>query len=71
MSGQQLSTLLLALALLSVVLAAVTLVPYPGPHLNDLGYHSLCPFAPYSTGSLLLVAGLAWLVRAYLNSQKA
>lgn len=70
MSRQQLSTLLLAFAAVLVLLAAVTLLPYGSPRINDLGYHSLCPFAPYSSGALLLGAGLAWIVRAYLN-QKA
>jgi hypothetical protein len=70
MSRQQLSTLLYATAILLVVLAGVTLLPYSSKSINDLGYHSLCPFAPYSSGSLLLVAGLASIVRAYLN-QKA
>lgn len=69
MTRQQLSTLLLALSLLLLVLAAVTLLPYTSPRPNDLGYHSLCPFAPYSTGALLLTAGLASIVRTYINQK--
>jgi hypothetical protein len=67
MSRQHLSTLLLGSAIFSVLLAAVTLLPYASPRINDLGYHSLCPFAPYSSGTLLLAAGLASIVRTYLK----
>ena len=70
MSRKSLSSLLLWLIVLLVASAAVTLLPHDSPHVNDMGYHSLCPFAPYSTGTLLFVAGLAWIVRAYLNSQR-
>jgi hypothetical protein len=69
MTRQQLSTLLLWSAILLVLLASVTLLPYNSKHLNGLGYHSLCPFAPYSTGGLLVAAGLPWLIRAYLKHQ--
>jgi len=75
MSRKSLSLLLFWLATLLVVLAAVTMVPYLSPrlndHVNDLGYHSLCPFVPYSTGTLLLVAGMAWVIRSYVNSQQS
>jgi len=70
MSRQQLSALLVAVAILLIVLAAVTLVPYASPRINDLGYRSLCPFAPYSSATLLLAAGLAGLVRSYLNQKR-
>ena len=69
MTRQLLSTLLLWAAVLLIALAAVTLLPYSSPRINDFGYHSLCPFAPYSSGTLLLGAGLAWVVRAYLKQQ--
>jgi hypothetical protein len=67
MSRQHLSTLLMWSAILLVLLAGVTLLPYASPRINDLGYRSLCPFAPYSSGTLLLAAGLASIVRAYLK----
>ena len=69
MSRQQLSTLLLVIAGLLVLAAAVTLLPYSSPRINDFGYRSLCPFAPYSTATLLLGAALAWIVRSYLNQK--
>jgi len=69
MSRQQLSAILLGAAVLLVVLAAVTLLPYSSPRINDLGYRSLCPFAPYSSGALLLGSGLAGVVRSYLRQK--
>jgi hypothetical protein len=68
-SRQLLSTLLLAATILLVLLAAATLLPSGSPHRNDLGYPSLCPFAPYSTVGLLVPAGLAYLIRTYLKKQ--
>ena len=70
MSRSQLSTVLLASIILLVVSAAITLIPYSSKQLNDLGYYSLCPFAPYSSGSLLLAAGLAWMIRSYVLTSK-
>jgi len=70
MSRLHFSVVLLAAAVLLVVLAGVTLLPYPSPRINDLAYRSLCPFAPYSSGTLLLAAGLAGLVRSYLNQKR-
>jgi hypothetical protein len=39
--------------------------------ISDLGYRTLCPFAPWSTVTLLFLAGLAWVVRQHINSQPA
>jgi len=62
--------LLLAISLLLVSLALVTLLPFSSNNIkSDLGYSSLCPFAPWSTLTLLTGAGLAWLVRAYVKTQ--
>jgi hypothetical protein len=69
MSKKTLSSLLFAATILFAVLAAVTVVPYSTPMVSDLGYHTVCPFAPYSTLTLLFVAGLAWVVRGYINQQ--
>jgi hypothetical protein len=69
MTRQQLSALLFWSTILLVLLAAATLLPYNSKHLNDLGYHSLCPFAPYSSGGLLVAAGIPWIVRVYLSQQ--
>jgi hypothetical protein len=60
------NTILLGLIVLFVGLAVLTLLPFTAPRANDLGYMSMCPFAPWSTLSLLLVAGLIWAIRQYL-----
>jgi len=51
---------------LFVGLAVLTLLPFTAPRANDLGYMSMCPFAPWSTLSLLVVAGVIWAIRQYL-----
>jgi hypothetical protein len=71
MPRKTLSLLLLASAVLLAVLAAATLVPFSSPMISDLGYHTLCPFAPYSTLALLFLAGLGWVVRRHINAQEA
>lgn len=60
------STILLGLAVLFVGLAVLTLLPFTAPRANDLGYMSMCPFAPWSTLALLVVAGVIWAIRQYL-----
>jgi hypothetical protein len=70
MSRQTLSSLLLVSAILFLALAAATLLPFSSLMISDLGYYSLCPFAPWSTLALLLVAGLSWVVRQHVNSQQ-
>lgn len=60
------STILFGLAILFAGLAVLTLLPFTAPRANDLGYLSMCPFAPWSSLALLLVAGLIWAVRQYL-----
>ncbi len=52
------------------VLGLVTLVPHSNKMVSDLGYHTLCPFAPWSTLTLLFLGWLAWIVRGYVNSQE-
>lgn len=69
MSRQNLRSLLLAGAILLVVLAGVTILPYSTPMVSDLGYHTVCPFAPWSTLTLLFLAGLAWVLRGYIKQQ--
>ena len=69
MSGKTLSSLLFTVSMLFAVLALVTLVPFSTKMVSDLGYHTLCPFAPWSTLTLLFVAGLAWVVRGYIRQQ--
>ena len=71
MSRQTLSSLLLVCAILLAIGAAVTLLPSSALTISDLGYRTLCPFAPWSTITLLFLAGLAWVVRQHINSQAA
>ncbi len=60
---------LLIVAWLFVGGAALTLIPVPGRIQSDLGYFSLCPFAPWSTLILLLAAGVCGALRTYLVSR--
>ena len=60
------NTILLGLIVLFVGLAVLTLLPFTAPRANDLGYMSMCPFAPWSTLALLVVAGVIWSIRQYL-----
>jgi hypothetical protein len=71
MPNQKLLNFLLAVALLLATLAIVTVLPFSSNNIrSDLGYSSLCPFAPWSTLTLLAGAGLAWLIRAYARTLK-
>jgi hypothetical protein len=67
MSRKTLSSFLFAAAILFGVLALVTLTPHSNKMVSDLGYHTLCPFAPWSTLTLLFLGWLAWIVRGYIN----
>jgi hypothetical protein len=70
LAKQKLLNVLLAVAALIAALALATLVPFSSGFIkSDLGYSSLCPFAPWSTLTLLAFAGLVWLFRAYLKTQ--
>ncbi len=70
MPKQKLLNVLLAVAALIAVLALATLLPFSSSNIrSDLGYASLCPFAPWSTLTLLAFAGLVWMVRAYVKTQ--
>lgn len=60
---------LIALAGLFAVGALITLVPAQAVLANDLGYLSLCPFAPWSTLILLMVAGICLGLRNYRLSR--
>jgi len=63
------NAILLALIVVLVGLAIFTLLPFSAPKPNDLGYVSTCPFAPWSSLSLLGVAGLLWAIRKYLMTR--
>jgi hypothetical protein len=69
MSRQTLSSLLFFCSILLTVGAAVTLLPSSSLMISDLGYHTFCPFAPWSTITLLFLAGLAWMIRKHVDSQ--
>jgi hypothetical protein len=61
----------LVLAWLFVAAAIATVLPVPGASVkSDLGYYSFCPFAPWSTLVLLIVAGLFGAIRTYMVSRK-
>lgn len=66
MSRDQVANTLLGISITFVVIALLTLIPFSAAKMNDLGYHSICPFAPWSTLSLLFVAFLVHLVRGYV-----
>jgi len=68
MSRQALISILFACVIICLVLAAATLVPSNAPKVSDLGYSTFCPFAPWSTLTLLFLAGLSWVVRQHVRS---
>jgi hypothetical protein len=55
-----------ALMWIIVALSASTMLPLSVSRTNDLGYYSLCSFAPWSSLALLFVAGVLWAIRKYL-----
>jgi len=68
MSRQSLSFLLLASAVVFLALAIATLLPFPSSIISDLGYHALCPFAPWSTLMLLLLGGISWALHRHVKA---
>ena len=71
MSRQTLSSILLVIAIALFVLAAATLMPSSAPRVSDLGYSTFCPFAPYSTLTLLFFGWLSWMVKRHIERQPA
>lgn len=69
MSREQASNALFGIAITLVIIALLTLIPFSAAKMNDLGYHSICPFAPWSTLALLFVAGVAWMIRGYVQTR--
>ncbi len=56
-------TIATVLALLIALAAVITIVPYPVARKKSmLGYRALCPFTPISTATLLMTAGVVFLV---------
>ncbi len=66
MSKKTLGTLMLVPFFAAAGASLATLIPWSAPHKNDMGYMSLCPFAPWSTLMLAMVAAVLWVVRGYL-----
>jgi MprA protease rhombosortase-interaction domain-containing protein len=58
--------ILLVLGWIFAILAVSTMLPFSASKTNDLGYYSLCSFAPWSALALLLVAGVLFAIRKYL-----
>ncbi len=55
----------------SLAAAVLTLIPWPQANVtNDLSYKSLCPFAPWSSLSLVGFAGLLTALQSHLASTK-
>ena len=71
MSRPALSRLLLIGAAFFALTALATLVPYPNKMISDLGYFTLCPFAPYSTLTLLFLGAICWAVRQHIKTLPA
>ena len=69
MTRKTLSSLLFAAAIGFGAAGLATLVPHSNKMVSDLGYHTLCPFAPWSTLTLLFLSWLAWAIRQYVNQR--
>ena len=70
MSKKTIGAVLLVPVIAAAGASVATLIPWSAPHKNDLGYLSLCPFAPWSTLMLAMVAGVLWVVRGYFLTSK-
>jgi hypothetical protein len=66
MSRDQIANSLLGVAFLFATAALLTLIPFSAATVNGIGYHSMCPFAPWSTLGLLVAAGVTWVIRSYV-----
>ncbi len=65
MSKQNLGAILLAVIIVAGLTAVATLLPI-GAKINDIGYDSWCPFAPWSTLILAALTGVIWVIRQYV-----
>ena len=68
MSRHLLIVILQGVMIVCLVLAGATLIPSNVPKVSDMGYATFCPFAPWSTITLLFLAGLSWVVRQHVRS---
>lgn len=69
MSEKLRNGLLIGLMSVFIALGVWTLLPGSPSKPNDLGYFSVCSFAPWSSLALFLVAGLLWVVRRYFKTR--
>ena len=65
MSGKFRNQVLLVVIYALAASALWTLLPADSTRMNDLGYFSACPFAPWSTLLLVLLAGGLYVLRQY------
>jgi hypothetical protein len=69
-SRKTICLILLILTLFFGATALATLIPRSGTAMmSDLGYFSWCPFAPWSTLTLLMLGGVSWVVRQHIQAQ--
>ena len=71
MSRTVVTRTLLILSTLLAALGLATLVPHDSKMVSDLGYDTFCPFAPWSSLTLLALAALGWVVRQHILKQPA
>jgi hypothetical protein len=69
MSDKLRNNVLVSLMGIFIALAIWTVLPGDASKPNDLGYFSWCSFAPWSTLTLLLIAGVLWVVRRYFQTR--
>lgn len=70
MSSKTRNLVFQVLILASLAAAGLTLLPWSAALVsNDLGYKSLCPFAPWSSLALAGLAALLVVTKSYINSQ--
>jgi hypothetical protein len=69
MSDKFRNYLLIGLMCVFLGLGLWTLLPGNPSKPNDLGYYSVCSFAPWSSLALFLVAGVLWVVRRYFQTR--
>jgi hypothetical protein len=59
-------TILSVVSALLLMLAGLTVLPWPDSQPDLLGYRTICAFVPLSTLILLGLAAIAWVMRAAL-----
>lgn len=67
-SGEWRPRILLGVAVILLILAAITTLPHPPHKCNLIGYRSVCAFVPLSTLTLLGGAGFVVVLRSSSRS---